>query len=104
MADETERPEDTIRRFAGEIQQLQAWKAKYAPVADLYDAVDLGPNDQVTDLVLFAKVADFEEGGTAIAMTATDGCDWITQLGMVHGGLRVLTQGELHKKGDDSPD
>jgi hypothetical protein len=90
VSDETERPEDTVRRFAGQVQELLDWQRRYRTAAELWDALVLDDNDQVTEAVLVAKVADFARGGTAVSLGATDGCDWVIQLGLLHGALQVM--------------
>lgn len=67
---------------------------------DLWAALELATNDQVTEAVLIAKVADFENGGTSLALSATDGVDWITQLGMIHGALNIMGQQDLRPRDD----
>lgn len=65
-----------------ELSELQDWKRKYQVAAELWDSMELHENDQVTEAIIIGKVADFENGGTAITTGATEGLDWITQLGM----------------------
>lgn len=68
---------------------------------ELWEALDLRDNDQVTDAVLIAKVADFEDGATALVIAATDGVDWVTQLGMIHGALNIMGQQQLSRRDDE---
>lgn len=58
----------------------------------LWKELNLHDNDQVTDAVLVAKIADFKRGGVAVSMSVTDGVDWVTQLGMLHAGLGIMNQ------------
>jgi hypothetical protein len=86
MSDATERPEDTVRRFALQIQELEAWKAKYREAAELWEALEAKDSQQVTEAMLIAKLVDFEEtgpAGTVVSASHTDGCDWVNQLGLV---------------------
>jgi len=101
MTDETERPEDTVRRFAARIGELEAWQTRYKEAAELWDALELKKNDQVTDALLIARVADFEKGGTALSMSTTDGVDWIIQLGMIHAAEMVMQADDPQRSDDD---
>ena len=100
VTDGTERPEDTVRRLAMELQELEAWKRAYQPAAELWDSLELERNDQVTEAVLVAKISDFDKGGTAISMGATEGCDWITQLGVLHAAIQIMNN-ETPERRDD---
>lgn len=84
MTDETERPEDTVRRFAAQIQELLAWQAKYREAAELWEALNVGNNQHVDKALLIAKVIDFEKGGgPSITASVTDGVDWVDEWGLI---------------------
>jgi hypothetical protein len=54
--------------------------------------LDLEDTDLVSDFVVLAKVAN-EDGGASIAIGASDGMDWITQLGIVTAASRIIDSG-----------
>ena len=90
MSDATERPEDTVRRYAQMIQEFEAWQQQYREAAELWDALGLKPNQQVTEAVLIGKLANFDAGGTTLSIANTDSCDWVTQLGILEGALVII--------------
>lgn len=98
MSNETERPEDTVRRFAGMIQDLESWKAKYREAAELWDALELRDNDQVTDATLIAKIQDFDAGYVNISTASSDGCDWITQLGLFEAWRGICIETRIERR------
>lgn len=87
MSDETERPEDALRRIAGKCMELEQWKAKYREAAELWEALELTNNQQVIGGVLLAKVKDFDDGVVSMSMSNTDDVDWVDQIGI----MRVCT-------------
>lgn len=60
---------------------------------ELWKALELRDGDQVVDAILVAKVADFEHGGTGLSIAATDGVDWVTQLGILRGATLLTEAG-----------
>lgn len=87
MSDETELPEDTIRRFAKQIQELEAWKQRYAEAAKLWDALEPEGDQLIVSAVLIGKLVDFggedEKRHPTISISATDDNDWMTQMGIL---------------------
>lgn len=83
--------EEEIYDLRAEVLRLQEKLEKYNEAIALWDALDLEPNDQVSEATLLAKVADFENGGTVISVSATDSLDWITQLGLIHAAEKLIT-------------
>lgn len=100
MSDETERPEDTVRRFALEIHDLEAWKRKYTEAAELWDALELKGNQQVKDAVLIGKIVDFERNIVSITMSVTDGVDWMDQIGIIETAKIMCAQAPLESDDD----
>lgn len=100
MSDATERPEDTIRRLAAECQELLAWKTRYAEAADLWDGLDLHPNDQVTAATLIAKISDFDTGFVNVATAASDGTDWVEQLGLFAAWKGMCIETRIERRDD----
>ncbi len=97
---ETERPEDTVRRFALQIQELEAWKAKYREAADLWDGLEMRDNDQATDVAIIAKIQDFETGHVNVVAATTDGCDWVTQLGLFEAWRGICIETRIERRDD----
>lgn len=64
----------------------------------LWGELNLQDNDQVTDAVLVAKITDFQRGGVAVSMSATDGLDWVTQFGMLHAAIAIMHQNEYRPR------
>jgi hypothetical protein len=88
--DLTERPEDTVRRFAQEIDELKSWQQCYREAAALWDVLDLQDGDSVECALLIGKVVNFEKGGPPqISLAVTDGVDWINETGLLHAALDI---------------
>jgi hypothetical protein len=68
---------------------------------DLWTGLDLRSNDQVTEAILIGKIADFETGGTALSLAATDGTDWVTQFGIITGALNIMRQSQFAHRDED---
>lgn len=88
MADETERPEDTVRRFAQQIEELKAWQRKYTEAAELWDALEPSPDQHVVSAVLIGKMVKLtgdtvEDRAPSISISATDDVDWMDQMGII---------------------
>lgn len=92
-----ERPEDTIRRFAGELAKAEEYRRKYAYVAQLFDSLNVDPGDVILDMVLIARSQDPAQPGSVIHISATDDVDFSRQLGMLHESIVVMT----HNYGED---
>lgn len=56
--------------------------------------LDLEDNQQVTDVLLIARVADFEDGTTALVLGASTGVDWILQRGLLASAQDVMGHAE----------
>jgi hypothetical protein len=87
MTDETERPEDTVRRFALRIQELEEWQRKYQEVAQLWEALEPAEGQQIVSAVLVGKLVNFsaegEDAFPRVSISATDDNDWMTQMGIL---------------------
>jgi hypothetical protein len=63
------------------------------PIGPVLDALgvtcDLGENQQVTEVLVIAKIHDFERGGVALGVYHSD-VDWISQLGLLDAGRMVI--------------
>lgn len=63
-------------------------------VGDLLDTLgvtfDLEDGQQVTEVVVLGKVADFEHSGTALVIGVSDGLDWIAQRGLISTAQHIL--------------
>jgi hypothetical protein len=95
--DETERPEDTVRRFAEEIQELRAEVLRqqekleqYEEAVSLWDTLELTDVQRVTDVMMIAKCVDLESNATSVGLAVNDSCDWIIQNGLLHSALQVI--------------
>jgi hypothetical protein len=91
---------DIRELFANFVQRglITIGPAVRSPADELWSSLELEDNDQVVDAVLIAKVADFERGGTAISIGATESCDWVTQLGILHAALQVMSDAGTEQK------
>jgi hypothetical protein len=90
---------EMIRVFTGNgLMSLGPEKPSQAD--ELWEALELEENHQVTDAVIIAKVAHFDTGGTALSLAATDGVDWISQFGMLHGAVAIMNQEKFTRGAD----
>jgi hypothetical protein len=101
MTDATERPEDTVHRFAQQIQELLAWKSRYMEAAVLWDSLETQDNDQIVEAVLIAKLHDFDKGLTQVSISSTDSVDWIGQLGLIAAAKLISDQTPVLGNDDD---
>jgi hypothetical protein len=67
-------------------QQIGNLVDRHGVILDLEDA------DLVSDVLVVAKVST-TDGGTTIAIGASDGMDWVTQLGLVTAAARIIDSG-----------
>ena len=67
------------------------------PVLDALGVMlDVAEADQVTEVMVVAKVASFERGGgTGLVIATSPGCDWLAQRGLVSAAQWVLDQGDV---------
>jgi hypothetical protein len=66
---------------------------KIGDIADAHGVtIDLEDDDLITDVLVIAKVITTD--GTGLAVAASEGMDWITQLGMIHAAAREINDGE----------
>lgn len=98
MTDAEETTEDALRRIA---QEFEAFKQRYREAIELWDALELRENQQVSSATLLAKLTDFERNTIAISTAATDGCDWIDQIGLINTALIMINQVRISKDEDD---
>jgi hypothetical protein len=52
--------------------------------------LDIDDGQQVTEVVVLAKLSDFDSGGTAVVLGASEGLDWITQRGIMSAAQHVM--------------
>ena len=71
------------------------------PILDaLGVALDVAENDQVTEVLVIAKVASFgEDGGTGLILGTSDGLDWVAQRGLVSTAQWVLDHCDVGEEG-----
>jgi hypothetical protein len=100
VADYIERPEDTVRRFAKKIVELEAWQARYREAADLWDGLRLRDNDQVVSATMIAKISDFESGSVNVGTSCSDGTDWIEQLGLFEAWKGMCVETRIERRDD----
>lgn len=70
-------------------------------VDNLGVTASLDPDDQITEILIIAKISDFESGGTALGFYHSKGLDWIGQLGLMAAAQKVLNQADIGLEGDD---
>jgi hypothetical protein len=88
-------------RVVDELDNIKAiQRPEHSDARELWDALQPGPNDQIVDAVLIGKMVDFERGITSLSIAATDGVDWVGQLGMLHGALKIMNQSPLEPRDD----
>jgi|GEM_PF-3827136 len=85
---EMERPEDTVRRFAQKIVELEAWQAKYREAADLWEELQPEEGQQIVSAVLIGKLVNFggdtkEDRAPYVSVSRTDDMDWMDQMGII---------------------
>jgi hypothetical protein len=61
---------------------------------------NLADNDQITDMVILAKVIDAESGATGLGVYHND-IDWITQLGLLMAAVNVFERGDFEQVEDE---
>lgn len=52
--------------------------------------LDIDESQQLTDVVVLGKLADFGTGGTAVVIGNSEGLDWIAQRGIVSAAQHVM--------------
>lgn len=52
--------------------------------------LDVEDGQQVTEVLVIAKIADFSDGGTALALGVSEGLDWIAQRGLLSAAQLLL--------------
>lgn len=67
------------------------------PAGPILDALgvmlDVADADQVTDVLVIAKIASFDgDGQTGLVLATSDGCDWVAQRGLVSTAQWILDQ------------
>jgi hypothetical protein len=50
----------------------------------------LDDNQQLTDVLVIGRIADFTDGQTGLVIGSSNGMDWITQLGLIAAARGVL--------------
>lgn len=66
------------------------------PIGPLLDnlgiVTDITPDQQITDVVVIAKVTDFADGTTAVGLYGS--ADWVTQLGLITAAQQIVTNAD----------
>jgi hypothetical protein len=52
--------------------------------------LDIEDGQQLTEVVVLGKLADFESGGTSVVIGGSEGLDWIAQRGLVSAAQYVM--------------
>lgn len=91
---------DSMKHAANLRAELDEYKAKYREAAELWDALELRDNQHVASATLLAKVQDFENNTVAISTAATDGCDWIDQIGLINTTMIMIQQTRICRDDD----
>ena len=68
-------------------------------VQELITALQLNRHDFVIEAVLVARVKDMDSGAVGISISATDGTDWVTQLGILRVA-ELITTADVRKYHD----
>ncbi|MGH3926190.1 MAG: hypothetical protein ACRDTT_25565 [Pseudonocardiaceae bacterium] len=63
-------------------------------VRELADALGLKPSDVVVE----AKVKDFESGASGVSVGVTDDVEWVSQLGMLRAA-EIITMRDIERHG-----
>jgi hypothetical protein len=75
------------------------------PIGPLMDAlgvqIELEESQQVTEVLVIAKVHDFKTGDTAVGMYKSDCTDWVSQLGLLAAAQQIVDGGSIYCPGDD---
>jgi hypothetical protein len=71
------------------------------PILDNLGVVaNLDAGEQITDVLVIAKISDFDNGHTAIGVYNNTGVDWVLKLGLLAAAREVLDT-EIGRKGED---
>lgn len=62
---------------------------------DVESGLDLQLGDQVVEWLLIAKVSNFEEGGTAVSIAASEGLDWVAQYGLLRAATVIVERADI---------
>lgn len=68
----------------------------YQPIGSMLDQLgvtaNLDEHERITDVVVLGKVAklDASEGATRIVVSFSTNTDWITRLGLLYAGRKVI--------------
>ncbi len=52
--------------------------------------LDLDEHQHISDAVVLARLGDATDGSTALVIGASEGCDWIAQLGLLSAARIVV--------------
>lgn len=50
----------------------------------------LDENQHITEVLVLAKISDFEDGSTSVGIYNSAGMDWVAQLGLFRAAMLVL--------------
>lgn len=98
----SEHTDEDYLRIVDELENSKLiQRPEHHDAQELWDALHLhSPGDQIVDAVIVGKIVDFEQGITSLSIAATDGVDWVGQLGMLHGALKIMDQAPLEPRDD----
>jgi hypothetical protein len=78
------------------------------PIGPMLDGmgvtIDLEPGQQITEVVIIAKVVDFSSGNTAVGLYKSQGTDWVGQLGLMAAAQQIIDAGSVYCPDDDDDD
>lgn len=57
--------------------------------------IDVEDGDQITEVLVIAKIANFDTGDTGLSMGASNGLDWIAQLGLLSAATMLCGRGDI---------
>jgi hypothetical protein len=97
----SEHTDDDYLRIVDELENSKLiQRPEHHDAQELWDALEPAPGDQIVEAVIVGKMVDFERGITSLSIAATDGVDWVGQLGMLHGALKIMNQSPLEPRDD----
>jgi hypothetical protein len=67
----------------------------------MWDALELEDNQQASQVIMVAKIADFDTGFVNVGMSCSDGVDWIDQVGLIETAKIMSYQKRIIRDGED---
>lgn len=75
------------------------------PLSALLDGMDINislqPGQQITEVVMIAKVVDFDSGTTQVGLYKSAGTDWVNQLGLMAAAQQIIDAGSIYCPDDE---